>query len=216
MSRSRDAMLRSAAVLALLIVYSSAALADCRTEVEGAFQKLQMPGRAYRRVTTMASFVHITDTRGVPIFRETAEFILPDRKRRILDYVGDKPSSEWVRVGDRTWMHEGQRWLEGYVWMDQDVFLSGVGSPPVSFECLGAVVFDGKTYTGYGANDPTTAWIVVEVGEAGPKLRRTILVDGETGLLAYEIFTGAGQLDSPFWKIQFTYPRDISIEPPVR
>jgi hypothetical protein len=216
MGRSFDTMLRSAAVLALLIVHSSAVLADCRAEVEAAFQKLQLPGRAYRRVTKMASIVHVADTRGVQIYRETAEFILPDRKRRILDYVGDQPSSEWIRVGERTWMHDDQQWLEGYGWMDTDIFLSGVWSPRTSVECLGAVVFEGKTYTGYGANDTTTARLVVEVGEAGPRLRRTILVDGQTGLPGYEIFAGASQLDSPIWKIQYTYPRDIAIEPPVR
>jgi hypothetical protein len=205
-----------AAVLALLVANSSAALADCRAEVEAAFQKLQMPGRAYRRVTTMTSAVHVADSRGLQVRGETAEFILPDRKRRIVDYVGDQPSSEWIRVGERTWMREGQQWLEGYVWMDNDIFLSGVWSHRMSFECLGEVVFEGKTYAGYEANDPTTARIVVGLGEPGPKLRRTILVDRRTGLPMYEIFAGATQLDSPIWKIQYTYPRDITIEPPVR
>jgi hypothetical protein len=213
MSRSRDAMLRSAAVLALLIVHSSAVLADCRAEVEAAFQKLQMPGRPYRRVTTMASFVHVADSRGFQFLRETAEFILPDRKRRILDYVGDQPPSAWIRVGERTWMREGQQWLEGYGWMDTDIFLRGVWSPQTSFECLGAVAFEGKTYIGYGANDPRPG-ILMGVGKIGPKLWRTILVDGQTGLPVYEIY--ASQLDSPIWKIQYTYPRDITIEPPVR
>jgi len=98
-------MLQIAAVLALLVANSSAALADCRAEVEVAFQKLQMPGRAYRREATMASIVHVADARGGQVLRETVEFILPDRKRRILDYVGDQPSSEWIRVGERTWVH---------------------------------------------------------------------------------------------------------------
>src|SRR5215831_20772209 len=65
-------------------------------------------------------------------------------------------------------------------------------------------------------HDPTTARIVVRLGEPDPKLRRTILVDRQTGLPMYEIFAGATQLDSPIWKIQYTYPRDITIEPPVR
>jgi hypothetical protein len=215
MSQLREAMLQITVVLALLVANGSAALADCRAEVEVAFQRLQMPGRAYRRETTMATIVHVGDTREDQVFRETVEFILPDRKRRILDYVGNQPSSEWIRVGERTWMHEGQLWLEGYVWMDKDILLSGVWSLRTSFECLGAVWFEGKAYTAYGANDPTTFNIVVGLGEV-PKLRRTILVDGQTGLPIYEIFAGANQLDSPIWKIQYTYPRDIAIEPPVR
>jgi hypothetical protein len=216
MSRPREAMLQIATVMAFLVANSSTALADCRAEVEAAFQKLQMPGRAYRRVTTMTSVVHVADSRGLQVRGETAEFILPDRKRRIVDYVGDQPSSEWIRVGERTWMHEGQQWLEGYVWMDKDILLSGVWSHRMSFECLGEVVFEGKIYAGYEANDPTTARIVVRLGEPGPKLRRTILVDRQTELPMYEIFAGATQLGSPIWKIQYTYPHDITIEPPVR
>src|SRR5215468_5488537 len=100
MSRPREAMLQIAALLALLVANSSATLADCRAEVEAAFQKLQMPGRAYRRVTTMTSVVHVADSRGLQVRGETAEFILPDRKRRIVDYVGDQPSSDPGRRAD--------------------------------------------------------------------------------------------------------------------
>src|SRR5262249_59926775 len=101
MSRPREAMLQIAAVLALLVANSSAALADCRAEVEAAFQKLQVPGRAYRRVTTMTSVVHVDDSRGLQVRGETAEFILPDRNRRMVDNIDNKPSSHRIRVGNR-------------------------------------------------------------------------------------------------------------------
>jgi hypothetical protein len=39
--------------------------------------------------------------------------------------------------------------------------------------------------------------IVVRLGEAGPKLRCMILVDGQTALPAYQIFVDAIELDSP-------------------
>jgi hypothetical protein len=110
-------------------------------------------------------------------------------------------------------MHQDQQWLEGYSWMDQDTFLSGVGSAQTLFECLGTVVFEDKTYTGYWANDRLPG-IHVAVGKI-VELGRTLLVDGRTGLPAYEIFAPASQLDSPVWKIQYTYPRDIMIEPPA-
>jgi len=51
---------------------------DCRAEVEAAFQKLQLPGRPYRRETTMSTSVHAADPRGVQVFREIAEFIRPN------------------------------------------------------------------------------------------------------------------------------------------
>jgi hypothetical protein len=64
MSRSRSAVLRVPAVLTFLIVHSSAVLADCRAEIDAAFQKLQMPGRAFRRVTTIDPIVPVIGPRG--------------------------------------------------------------------------------------------------------------------------------------------------------
>jgi hypothetical protein len=49
-----------------------------------------------------------------------------------------------------------------------------------------------------------------------PTFWRTILVDPDTGLPAYQNDALANQLDSPLWKMHFTYPRDITIEPPAR
>jgi hypothetical protein len=213
-----------------LVADSSAVLADCRAEVEAAFQKLQVRGRAYQRVTTMASTVHVADPRGIRIIRETAEFIPPDRKRRILEYVGSQPPTEMMRVGERTWMRQYQAWFEGYGWVDQDTFSSGVGSTKTIFECLGIVAFEGKTYAGYRTSDdddPRREMVVVAVGKIGQdedlaRLRqqltlwRTILVDGETGLPAYQIVAGTNQLNTPVWKMHYTYPRDIRIEAPMQ
>jgi hypothetical protein len=135
-----------------------------------------------------------------------------------------------VRVGERTWMRQYQAWFEGYGWVDQDTFPSGVRSPKTLFECLGTVAFEGKTYAGYRTSDdddPRQEVVVVAVGKIGQKedlarlkqqlmLWRTILVDGQTGLPAYEIRASADQLNDPVWKAQYTYPRDIMIEPPVQ
>jgi len=113
--------------------------------------------------------------------------------------------------------------------MEQDTLPSGVGSPETLFECLGTVAFEGKTYAGYRTDHddrPGTSVVVQGVGkisqEALARLRqqltlwRTILVDRETGLPAYQIVAPANQLDSPAWKIRYTYPSDIAIEPPVQ
>ncbi|HJZ31092.1 MAG TPA: hypothetical protein VKF35_08305 [Hyphomicrobiaceae bacterium] len=227
---SVDAMLRLSAVLLLLVVDSPALSADCRAEVEAAFQNLHMPGRAYRRQTTMAASVHVADPRGIRILRETAEFIPPDRKRRILDYDGGQPPTEMIRVGERTWMRQYQAWFEGYGWVDQDTFRSGLGSTKTRFECLGTVAFEGKTYAGYRTSDDDDSRREIVVDTAGKipqepdlaRLRqqltlwRTILVDRQTRLPAYEIFAIATGLDSPIWKMEYTYSRDIKIEPPVQ
>jgi hypothetical protein len=205
-------------------VVLDAVVRDCRVEVKAAFEKLELPGRPYRRETTMATSVHAADPRGVRVRRETAEFIPPERNRRIFDHEG-RPPTEVIRVGDRTFMRQSQLWLEGYNWMDRDTLPSGVGSPQTPFQCLGTVAFEDKTYAGYRTIDPRQG--VVVVGKIDQKevaanvtqqltLWRTILVDGETGLPAYQIVAFANELDHPVWKMRYTYPRDITIEAPVQ
>jgi hypothetical protein len=105
MRRSRDGRLRIAAVLALLVVDTSAVWADCRGEVDVAFQKLETPGRQYRRETIAVSRpVDEHPGNSVPLtFRETTEFIRPDRIRKIFDY-GEGVASEAIQVDKRTWM----------------------------------------------------------------------------------------------------------------
>jgi len=208
------------------VVVLDAVVRDCRAEVDAAFQKLELAGQPYRRETTMATSVRAADPRGVRVFRETAEFVPSERNRRILDHE-DRPPTEVIRVGERTWMRQGQLWLEGYNWMDRDILPSGVGSGSSPFRCLGTIAFEGNTYTGYQSNiDDLRQWGVVlgkiDQNEAAANVRqqltlwRTILVDGDTGLPAYCIVAFANELDHPAWKMRYTYPRDITIEPPVQ
>src|SRR5262249_60243179 len=96
----------------------------------------------------MAPSVHVADPRGVRIFRETAEFIPPDRKRRILHYVGGQPPTEMVRVGERTWMRQYQAWFEGNGWVEQDSFPSGGMSAKTLFEYLETAGFEVMIYDG--------------------------------------------------------------------
>ena len=51
--------------------------------------------------------------------------------------------------------------------------------------------------------------------QAPPKWR-TVLVDRETGLPAYDIITLTSELDSPTLTRRHTYPRRLAIEPPVQ
>jgi hypothetical protein len=49
-----------------------------------------------------------------------------------------------------------------------------------------------------------------------PPRWRTVLVDRETGLPAYDITTLTSEIDNPTLKIRYTYPRRLAIEPPVQ
>jgi hypothetical protein len=121
MSRLRTAMLQIAALLALVVTNSSAAWLTAGPRSRPHCKNFRYPvGRTDAQRRWSPSLMSPVQGRG-RILRKTAEFILPDRKRRILGRVGDQPSSEWIWVGERTWMHERQQWLEGYVWMDQNI-----------------------------------------------------------------------------------------------
>lgn len=237
MRRQRDARLPVAAVLAFLVVENTAASADCRGEVEAAIQKLEMPDRPYRSKTTIQTY------------RETTEFIPPDRVRRIVDSANWEPTNwvqrilaylagpdpiETIQIGNRTWTRANKKWLE--YGAAPKIFPTGL--PPLettsetTFACLEAVAFEGKTYAGYQISfRPTRAAVVVQRGgslskaqeeevsralKQAPPIWRTILVDRETGLPAYQIMADTNQLDVPVSKTRYTYPRDLTIEPPAQ
>lgn len=242
MRRRRDVRLPMAATLAFLVVGSTAVSADCRGEVEAAFQKLEKPDRPYRSEVTMGTY------------RETIEFIPPDRVRRIVDtanwmqaipgsanwvrrflaYLAGPDPIETIQIGDRTWTHVKTKWLE----YQSAPKISPTGFPPLettsetTFACLEAVAFEGKMYVGYQVSfRPTRGAVVVERGASmsktqeeeiakavkqAPPIWRTVLVDRETGLPANHIISDTNQLDRPTSTTRYTYPNDLTIEPPAQ
>ena len=136
--------------------------ANCRDEVAAAFERLRTSGRPYRRTTVI-----ISDQRT---YRESAEYIPPDRMREITDrgIPGDE-TSEVVRVGAQAWDRTlSTRW-SWHAWKPGDVqLIYGANSLGMDFsiwpdrvvperhvfECLGRVVFKGMAYVGYRARLP--------------------------------------------------------------
>jgi hypothetical protein len=151
--------------------------------------------------------------------------------RKTLDYGGGNFLTEVIKVGERTWIRvgQGQEWVQGGSWATRESFPGGAGPPETTFTCLGTVVFEDKTYDGYRTSFPRVVVSVVMLGQSKkqeeerleklvrrePPLWRTILVDRQTRLPAYQIGALADQLDRPAWRTQYTYPGDITIEPPV-
>jgi hypothetical protein len=231
MRRQRDVRLRVTAVLAFLVAGSTAVSADCRGEVEAAFQRLEMPDRPYRSENTFETY------------RETTEFIPPDRMRTIVDYPDDwmlrileyftgQGPFERIQIGNRMWMRENKTWVE----YPAPATLPPEPLPPeTTFVCLEAVAFEGKTYAGYRMNLQLTRQLALvrsamnmgkiqqeealkalKILKEAPTTWRTILVDRETGLPAYDIMTPTNSLDGPTSKTHYMYPRDLTIEPPVQ
>ncbi|MBV9564827.1 MAG: hypothetical protein JOY90_30935 [Bradyrhizobium sp.] len=230
-----------AAAFTFFVAGSTAASADCRGEVETAFQKLEKPHRPYRSGVTAGGY------------RATIEFIPPDRVRLIVDSANDwlegiPGSANWLRgilayfagpdpietiqIGNRTWKRVNQKWLEY-----RSPKISPTGLPPLemtsetAFACLEDIAFEGKTYAGYRISfPPTRGAVVVEFGadisktqeevsrawKNAPPIWRTILVDRETGLPENQILSDKEELDSPISKIHYTYPSDLTIEPPAQ
>jgi hypothetical protein len=91
------------------------------------------------------------------------------------------------------------------------------------FECLGRVEFDGAVYLGYRIPLHSVTISEVAVGASSetrqqefsrrPPEWRTIFVDRESMLPAYDLVSQAYQYYNPRDKVQFTYPSDIKIEP---
>jgi hypothetical protein len=98
------------------------------------------------------------------------------------------------------------------------------------FECLGRVEFKGTAYIGYRARlNKATLTLVGTNGalsetrkqELDRKLRqmpqewRTVFIDPQSILPAYDLEAQENQLDSPSSKVRYTYPSNIKIEPPL-
>jgi hypothetical protein len=236
MSRLRGARLPIVAVLLFLVVGGSAASADCGGEVEAAFRKLET-GRPYRSETTIAISDEAAERLGplVPVprdrkFRETTESIPPDRMRKTLDY--GSILTEVIKVGERTWIRlgQGQEWVQGGSWATRETYPGGAAPPGATFTCLGTVAFEDKTYDGYRTILPRLVVSVEIPGQSKkkeeerseklvrrePPLWRTILVDRQTRLPAYQIDALTDQLDRAAWRMRYTFPGDITIEPPVQ
>lgn len=174
MTQQCSLRLQAAAVLSLLVAGGCTKSADCRSEVEAAFQRLETPGRPYR--IEMTNEHQRPEDLGalVPDIRETDEFIPPDRMRRIIsinhptwrktiDYFAADPSAEVIRVGKRTWIRLNKEWKESFEEGGQPArhlfptFPTGAGLSEATVECLGTVEFEGRTYAGYRTSLPRIA-----------------------------------------------------------
>jgi len=216
MAQRQNASLGVAASLCLSVVATSCSVSECQREVEAAYQKLETSG--YRMETMSVVSTHRTS-------HLTVEFAPPDRMR-IVDSGIIGPELEGIKIGNRAWFR-----MEG-PWREQPdglglftIFKSGPDG--MTFACLGPVALAGKTHAGYrgrGGN-PKPAMhsmvpreIALEIESERrerPQLLHTVLVDRDTGLLAYEILAPENELDRPKIRTHYAYDH-ITIEPPTR
>jgi hypothetical protein len=203
---------------------------DCREEVAAAFEQLKTSGRPYRNETTA--------TANGQTFRETIEVVPPDQMR-LSDNFRWIMHEYYIRIGQRAWANWSPfpwGWSEEYpdprfIQMklgEGDPFSAVLSNSPPIYECLGRVEFEGTAYLGYRAR---LTWTMVLVAVNGtlteaqkreldrtrqqvPQEWRTVFVDPESRLPAYELVAQENQLSNPSSKVRYTYP-NINIEPPL-
>ena len=91
--------------------------------------------------------------------------------------------------------------------------------------CLGSIEFSGNTYVAFKGGHPVATIRSVVAGHSPPKddpsfeepqRWQIVLLDPQTGLLAYQSVTADKQLLNVPSEVRYTYPGDITIEPPAR
>lgn len=144
-------------------------------------------------------------------------------QEQIFDYQPPNRMHRTVKVGDQTVETIGvNRWAwsaDNGAWGEMEapharvvaIHILNTFQPPkasIDFKCLGEVSYEGKTYVGYQSPP--------ETGEDGAVLARTIYVDPETRLPAFNVVGAPDGSGEPLHREEFSYPTDINIIPPMR
>jgi hypothetical protein len=209
----------------------AAAREDCRDEVAAAFELRKISGRPYREEMT------VTTDRST--FHETVEFVPPDQMRLSNNNMWIM-NEYYIQIGQRAWAnwspfpwgwseeYPDPRFMQMKLRTSEDFAAVPNVTSPV-FECLGRVEFEGTAYLGYrarlerriiafasnGALSETRKRELDSRLEQMPQAWRTIFVDPESRLPAYELVAQGNQLRNPSSNVRYTYPNNIAIKPPL-
>jgi len=204
-------MRRLLTALALLLLSAAGAFAACREDVLAAYEKQRTAGQI-RMQTSMVS------EQG-PISM-TVDYILPDRMHQRVTSKLTNQTRHTILVGPRAWVSEdGKTWKELSVEQAAEVaegVRESVGAPPtefVTFDCLGRTMIDGKPYLGYSIDEAKGKQIPGQPVKDPPV--RILFVDPDTGLPARTIVALPDRIEKPFFRADYTYPKDLKIEAPV-
>jgi hypothetical protein len=204
-------MRRLPTALALLLLSAPGAFAACREDVLAAYEKQRAAGQI-RMQTSMVS------EQG-PISM-TVDYIPPDRMHQRVTNKLTQQTRHTILVGPRAWVSEdGTTWKELSVEQAAEV-AEGVresfGAPPtefVTFDCLGRTMIEGKPYLGYSIDEAKGKQIPGQPVKDPPV--RILFVDPDTGLPARTIVALPDRIEKPFFRADYTYPKDLKIESPV-
>lgn len=194
-------------LLSVLTLSGPAWAEDCTKDVLAAFEK-QRTSKAFRVAMTQPSAEGPVDM--------TVDYIPPAKMLQTVKSAAMAGDQQTMLVGDRAFAGSSGSYEELLPQFTQSIIAevnAAVGEPPKNlgqFECLGKTPFEGKDYLAFRASDkeaqPGT--------DPGSVLGRTIYVDIETGLPAYNVVAAVSGKIDPVLKASYTYPTDIVIEAP--
>lgn len=193
--------------LASCVFVAAPAAADCSGEVVAAFQK-QRTSKAFR-----VSMAQPTAEGEVEM---TVDYMPPDRMLQTVKSPAMPGTQQTMLVGNRAFAGTEGAFEELLPQFTQSIMsefnaaMGSTGKDIGSFECLGKAPYEGKEYIVYRALDKAAP-----AGTPADKmLARTIYVDPESGLPAYNVVGTVAGGERPVVKAAYSYPTDLVIEAP--
>ena len=197
---------------AATLLPTRASAADCRAEVEAAFEKQRTNSPGYRLETQQ-----FQDGGKIEI---TVDYQMPDRMYQKVVAPNERAPVETIAVARWAWGNMGGGWEELQPQFAQSVtshVATTLGQPVKAtgdFTCLGKTAFEGKDYIAYRTTTAPETKVAGGNGAAMPDIHRTVYVDPQTGLPALNIISE--DPGSKIWaRTQFSYPKDLVVDAPA-
>lgn len=185
------------------VAHAEDASKSCGKEVVAAFDK-QRSSKGWK--------AEVMSKTAAGVQTQSFTYVPPSSMYRKVEAPGNQ-TVETIAIGTYAWYDEGQGWYEMQPQFAaivtkhlRSVFVPEKKEAP-DYVCLGDVTYEGKTYKGYHTPPGTD-------GDTSG-LTRTIYVDPETGLVAFNLISKVGEEADPRTRQAYTYADDLKVEAPV-
>lgn len=195
--------------ISLVAASHSGAYADCKSDVDAAFDKLRA-SKSFRLKTA------IVNPQGS--LKMTVDYVLPDRMHQKVSVSTGSGPLELIVIGTKAWSNNGQGWAEMPASFAEHVagqIKQSVAAPPPNsndFSCLGDKELEGKTYTAYRAALPAPEGQPQAAG-SGSNIQ-TVYIDKKTGMPERNIVTAGLASEDRLFDGTFSFPDALTIEAP--
>lgn len=203
----------AALALASPLVATTVHAADCKAEVEAAFEKQRMHAPGYHVATEQYQ--------DIGTVKVSLDYMLPDRMYQGIQAPHEKAPIETIAVARWAWGNMGGGWEELQPQFAQAVtahVAAALGAPAKaegSFECLGKQAFEGREFVAYRSSSEAAAAGAAGAAAKPQPVARTIYVDPATGLPAANVVGDAKEGGKLWAKSEYSYPADLKVEAPV-